>query len=306
MTTAVNSDFHDVKSNFHVMITVVYQLPTVNLVQPNITLPSFLITIQHTIHWLMCRKSFSRSMVSLLLPLLDLFLWLGSLRETNKSTCSQASLCKPLVSQQNDNVPTDQRSFSRLFVVTCQHRSMVSFPPTHSTCLYKPMVSYPSPTCLYRPMVSCPSPPPTCLYRPVVSCPSPPPVCIDPWSLTHPPTCLYRPMVSYPSPHLSVQTHGLLPIPPPVCTDPWYLTYPPHLSVQTHGLLPIPHLSVQTHGFLPIPPPVCTDPWSLTHPPHLSVQTHGLLPIPPTCLYRPMVSCLAPPPPQKKKWVPSM
>ena len=103
MTTAVNSDFHDVKSNFHVMITVVYQLPTVNLVQPNITLPPFLITIQHTIiHWLVCRKSFSRSMVSLLLPLLDLFLWLGSLCETNKSTCSQASLCKPLVSQQND------------------------------------------------------------------------------------------------------------------------------------------------------------------------------------------------------------
>ena len=81
-----------------------YQLPTVNLVQPNVTLPlpPFLITIQHTIHWLVCRKSFSRSMVSLLLPLLDLFLWLGSLRETNKSTCSQASLCKPLVSQQND------------------------------------------------------------------------------------------------------------------------------------------------------------------------------------------------------------
>ena len=331
MTTAVNSDFHDVKSNFHVMITVVYQLPTVNLVQPNITLPPFLITIQHTIHWLVCRKSFSRSMVSLLLPLLDLFLWLGSLRETNKSTCSQASLCKPDWSlSKMILVPTDQRSFSRLFVVTCLHRSMVSFPPTHSTCLYKPMVSYPSPpppTCLYRPMVSCPSPhlfvqthgllsiPPTCLYRPMVSYLSPPPVCTDPWSLTHPP-------------HLSAQTHGLLPIPPPVFTDPWSLTHPPtclyrpmvsypsppHLSVQTHGLLPIPptclyrpmvsypspHLSVQTHGLLPIPPPVCTYPWSLTHPPHLSVQTHGLLPIPPTCLYRPMVSCLAPPPPQKK------
>ena len=304
MTTAVNSDFHDVKSNFHVMITVVYQLPTVNLVQPNITLPPFLITIQHTIHWLVCRKSFSRSMVSLLLPLLDLFLWLGSLRET------------------------DQRSFSRLFVVTCLHRSMVSFPPTHSTCLCKPMVSYPSPpppTCLYRPMVSCPSPhlfvqthgllpipppvctdpwslthPPTCLYRPMVSYPSPPPVCTDPWSLTHPPTCLYRPMVSYPSPHLSVQTHGLLPI-------------PPHLSVQTHGLLPIPPTCLyRPMVSYPSPPPVCTDPWSLTHPPHLSVQTHGLLPIPPTCLYRPMVSYpsphlsvqthgLLPSPPPKKK-----
>ena len=134
MTTVVNSDFHDVKSNFHAMITVVYQLPTVNLVQPNTTLPLFLITIQHTIHWLVCRRSFSRSMVSLLLPLLDLFLWLGSLRETNFNW----SLRKMIL------VPTDQRSFSRLFMVTCLHRSMVSFPPTHPTCLYKPMVSYPS------------------------------------------------------------------------------------------------------------------------------------------------------------------
>ena len=116
MTTAVNSDFHDVKSNFHgAMITVVYQLSTVNLVQPNTTLPPFLITIQHTIHWLVCRRFFSRSMVSLLLPLLDLFLWLGSLRETTKRTCSQASLYKPLVSQQND--PCTYRSTVILWAI---------------------------------------------------------------------------------------------------------------------------------------------------------------------------------------------
>ena len=70
-------------------------------------------------------------------------------------------------------VPTDQRSFSRLFVVTCLHRSMVSFPPTHSTCLYKPMVSYPSPPHL------------SVQTHGLLSIP--PPVCTDPWSLAHPP-----------------------------------------------------------------------------------------------------------------------
>ena len=155
------------------------------------------------------------------------------------------------------------------------------------------MVSCPSPP---RPVCIDPwslvhPPPPACLYRPVVSCPSPPPVCIDPWSLTHPsppPVCTDPWSLAHP-PHLSVHTHGLLPIPPPTCLYRPMVSYPsPHLSVQTHGLLPIP------------PPPVCTDPCSLTHPPHLPVQTHGLLPTPPpTCLYRPMVSCLAPPPPPK-------
>ena len=145
MTTAVNSDFHDVKSNFHAMITVVYQLPTVNLVQPNTTLPHFLITIQHT----MCRLCAGGLSLAPGSP--SYFLcWIFScgLAVCVKQTRAPArrlvcanhwSLSKMIL------VPTDQRSFSRLFVVTCLHRSMVSFPPTHPTCLYKPIVSYSSP-----------------------------------------------------------------------------------------------------------------------------------------------------------------
>ena len=91
----------------------------------------------------------------------------------------------------------------------------------------------------------------------MVSYPSPPPLlCKDLRSLTQPPTCLYRPMVSYPT------------LPPSVLRDPWSLTQLPRL--------------------------VFRDPWSLTQHPHLSLETHGLLPNPPTCLYRPMVSCLSP------------